>query len=205
LAIGYPYAYLLSRSKGLAKGVLLAVVLLPIWTSFLVRSVAIQAWLQDTGVINRFLEWLGVIDEPLPLIRTLPGVVIGMTQILLPFMILPLFAVMGRVRPELVTAARSLGAGPWRSFFLVYVPQTVSGIVSGAVLVFVIGLGFFIVPAILGGTEGSMISKLIVDLVGRNQAPMASAMAAILLAATILILAIASRFIRIRDLVGGGR
>ncbi|WP_416417202.1 ABC transporter permease [Paenarthrobacter aromaticivorans] len=205
LLLGYPYAYLLSKTSGLSRTILLAVVLLPIWTSFLVRSVALQTWLQDTGVINSLLMNAGIISEPLPLIRTSLGVTVGMTQILLPFMILPLFSVMQRVRPDLLKAAASLGAPPRRAFFTVYLPQTLPGIISGSLLVFVISLGFFVVPAILGGTEGSMLSKLIVDMVGRSEFGMASTLAAILLFATAVILAIGSRFTNIRDLVGGGK
>ncbi|CAG7610258.1 ABC transporter permease [Leucobacter soli] len=201
--LGYPYAYLMSRVGSLARIVLIGVVLLPVWTSFLVRSVALQTWLQDTGVINTVLQSLGLIDAPLPLIRNTFGVTVGMTQILLPFMILPLFSVMLRVRPELIPAARSLGATPVQAFFRVFLPQTFPGLMSGGLLVFVTALGFFIVPAILGGTDGSMLSKLIVDLIGRNQLGLAAAMATVLLAITALLLGLGSRFVRIREMVGG--
>ncbi|MGI5126833.1 ABC transporter permease [Pseudonocardia sp. CA-107938] len=204
LVLGYPYAYLMAKAGGVWQSVLFAIVLLPIWTSFLVRSVAMQVWLQDTGVLNKVLMALGLTDGPVPLIRNTFGVTIGMTQILLPYLILPLYSVMRRVDPALVRAAASLGASPKRAFLRAYVPQTLPGVYSGGLLVFVLSLGFFIVPAILGGTEGSMIAKAIVDLVGKSQFGIASTLAVTLLAATFLILAIGSRFVRIRDVVGGG-
>jgi putative spermidine/putrescine transport system permease protein len=204
LLIGYPYAYIMSRAGGLVRAIMLAVVLLPVWTSFLVRSVALQAWLQDSGVINTVLKSLGLISEPLPLIRNVFGVTVGMAQILLPFMILPLFATMLRVPQSLTDAALSLGARPRQAFLRVYLPQTLPGILSGALLVFTISLGFFIVPAVLGGTEGTMLSKRIVELVQRNDAPLGSALAVVLLVATLLVLALGSRFVNIRKMVSGG-
>lgn len=205
LLLAYPYALLMARVGGGWRTVLIAVVLVPVWTAFLVRSIGMQVLLLDTGVINQTLIRFGVISEPLSLIRNTFAVTVGMSQIMLPFMILPIYSVMRRVRPELVPAALSLGAPPWRAFLQVYVPQTLSGILSGVLLTFVLSLGFFVVPAILGGTEGTMIARSIVDLTNRNNLDMASTLAVALLATTAVILTIGSRFVRINDVIGGGR
>ncbi|CAA9354407.1 MAG: Spermidine Putrescine ABC transporter permease component PotB [uncultured Nocardioidaceae bacterium] len=205
LLLAYPYALVMSRVGGLWQTVLIILVLVPVWTAFLVRSIGMQVLLMDTGVINRTLMSLGAISEPLPLIRNTFAVTFGMTQILLPFMILPIYSVMRRVRPELVPAALSLGAPPWRAFLQVYVPQTLSGVVSGVLLVFVLSLGFFVVPAILGGTGGTMIARSIVELANRNDLGMASTLAVALLATTTIVLAVGSRFVRLNDVIGGRR
>lgn len=202
LLLGYPFAYVMARARPALQALLIAVVLLPVWTSFLVRTFALQIWLQDSGLINKLLMRVHLIDDPVPLIRTSFGVTVGMSQILLPFMILPLYSAMRRVDPELVRAATGLGASPVRAFVRVFLPLTLSGVYAGCLLVFVLSLGFYIAPAILGGPESTMISTLIVDLVQtRSDFGTASAVAVVLLLATFMVLAVGSRFVRIRDLV----
>lgn len=203
LAVGYPFAYLMTIVPGRLGGLLLIAVLLPFWSSLLVRTFAWQVLLRDTGIINRFLLDLGVIAEPIPLIRTTGGVIIGMSHILLPFMVLPLYSVMRRIDPELGHAAANLGASPVRAFIRVFVPLSLPGVVAGCLLVFVLALGFYITPALLGGLRDQMISQLIVQQV--QQAldwGFATAMSMLLLAATLAVLFLASRVIRLRDVYG---
>jgi putative spermidine/putrescine transport system permease protein len=161
LLLGYPFAYLMVASTPRWRLVLLLVVLLPFWTSWLVRTFALTALLQDTGVINETLQALGLIDDPLPLIRTTLGVTIGLTYILLPFMILPLYAVMAKIDGRLVQAARGLGATPTKAFFKVFVPLSMPGVIAGSFLVFVLSVGFYVTPALLGSSENMMIGQLI--------------------------------------------
>ncbi len=203
LLIGYPYAYLMTIVPGRVAGLLLIAVLLPFWSSLLVRTFAWQVILRDTGIINRFLLDLGVISEPLTLIRTTSGVILGMSHILLPFMVLPIFAVMRRIDPEYGRAAANLGAAPATAFLRIFVPLSLPGVLAGSLLVFVLALGFYITPALLGGPRDQMISQLIVDEV--QQAldwGSASAMAVLLMAITFAVLFIASRFVHLRDVFG---
>jgi putative spermidine/putrescine transport system permease protein len=203
LLVGYPYAYLMAIVPGRVAGLLLIAVLLPFWSSLLVRTFAWQVILRDTGIINRFLLDLGVISEPLTLIRTTTGVILGMSHILLPFMVLPIFAVMRRIDPEYGRAAANLGAPPATAFLRVFVPLSLPGVLAGCLLVFVLALGFYITPALLGGLRDQMISQLIVDEV--QQAldwGSASAMAVLLMAITFAVLFVASRFVRLRDVFG---
>ena len=203
LVIGYPYAYLMTIVPNRVAGLLLIAVLLPFWSSLLVRTFAWQVILRDTGVINSFLINLGLVSGPIPLIRTTAGVIIGMSHILLPFMVLPIFAVMRRIDPELGRAAANLGASPRRAFVRVFVPLTMPGVLAGSLLVFVLALGFYITPALLGGLRDQMISQLIVQQVQqRLDWGFASAMAVLLMALTFVILFVASRMIKLRDVFG---
>ncbi|MDX1738798.1 MAG: ABC transporter permease, partial [Alphaproteobacteria bacterium] len=151
LLLGFPIAYLLSTLPSKTGNILMIFVLLPFWISLLVRTTAWIVLLQDQGVINSGLMFIGVIDEPLELIRNRVGVVIAMTHILLPFMILPLFSVMKGINPSLMRAASSMGANPLLAFWRVYVPLTVPGIGAGGLLVFIISIGYYITPALVGG------------------------------------------------------
>jgi ABC-type spermidine/putrescine transport system permease subunit I len=203
LVIGYPFAYLMTIVPDRVAGLLLIAVLLPFWSSLLVRTFAWQVILRDTGIINNFLLGLGIVEEPIALIRTTLGVIIGMSHILLPFMVLPIYAVMRRIDPEFGRAAANLGASPWRAFVRVFVPLTLPGVLAGALLVFVLALGFYITPALLGGLRDQMISQLIVQQV--QQAldwGSASAMAVLLMAITFAILFVASRVVHLRDVFG---
>jgi len=203
LVIGYPFAYLMTVVPGRIAGLLVIAVLLPFWSSLLVRSFAWQVILRDTGIINRFLIELGVISEPLTLIRTTAAVIIGMSHILLPFMVLPLWAVMRRIDPEYGRAAANLGASPRLAFFRVFVPLSMPGVLAGCLLVFVLALGFYITPALLGGLRDQMISQLIVQQVQqRLDWGFAAAISVLLLAITLVALLIASRAVRLRDVYG---
>jgi putative spermidine/putrescine transport system permease protein len=203
LLIGYPYAYLMTIVPNRFAGLLLIAVLLPFWSSLLVRTFAWQVILRDTGVINSFLIDVGLVSEPLALIRTTAGVIIGMTHILLPFMVLPIYAVMRRIDPELGRAAANLGASPRRAFVRVFVPLTMPGVLAGALLVFVLALGFYITPALLGGLGDQMISQLIVQQVQqRLDWGFASAMAVVLMVVTFAVMFVASRVIKLRDVFG---
>lgn len=203
LVVGYPFAYLMTIVPGRMSGVLLIAVLLPFWSSLLVRTFAWQVLLRDTGVINRFLLDLGLITEPLTLIRTTGGVIIGMSHILLPFMVLPLYAVMRRIDPEFGRAAANLGATPTTAFLRVFVPLSLPGILAGSLLVFVLALGFYITPALLGGLKDQMISQLIVQQIQqRLDWGFGTAMSVLLVGITLVILFVASRAIRIRDVFG---
>jgi ABC-type spermidine/putrescine transport system permease subunit I len=203
LVIGYPFAYLMTIVPGRWTGLLLIAVLLPFWSSLLVRTFAWQVLLRDTGVINRFLLDLGLISEPLTLIRTTGGVILGMSHILLPFMVLPIYAVMRRIDPEYGRAAANLGASPLSAFIRVFVPLSVPGVLAGCLLVFVLALGFYITPALLGGLSDQMISQLIVAQVQqRLDWGFGTAMSVLLVGITLVILLIASRAIRLRDVFG---
>jgi ABC-type spermidine/putrescine transport system permease subunit I len=203
LVVGYPYAYLMTIVPGRLSGVLLIAVLLPFWSSLLVRTFAWQVILRDTGIINRFLLDLGVIHEPLTLIRTTAGVIVGMSHILLPFMVLPLYAVMRRIDPEFGRAAANLGASPTTAFLRVFVPLSLPGIVAGCLLVFILALGFYITPALLGGLGDQMISQLIVQqITQRLDWGFGTAMSVLLVGITLIVLFIASRLVRIRDVFG---
>jgi ABC-type spermidine/putrescine transport system permease subunit I len=203
LVVGYPFAYLMTVVPGRVAGLLLIAVLLPFWSSLLVRTFAWQVILRDTGIINRFLIDLGLITEPLALIRTTAGVILGMTHILLPFMVLPIYSVMRRIDPEYGRAAANLGASPASAFLRVFVPLSLSGVVAGCLLVFVLALGFYITPALLGGLRDQMISQLIVQQIQqRLDWGFGTAMSVLLMAITLVILFVASRLIRLRDVFG---
>ena len=190
LVLGFPYAYVMYRSSRGTRTLLMAVVLLPFWSSLLVRSFAWIALLQDSGLVNQVLQSLGLADEPVPLIRTQLGVLIGMVHIMLPYMVLPLFATMLRVDDRLLLAATSLGASPWRRFVRVFAPLNAPGIFAGALLVFTISLGFYITPALLGGPRQAMIGEVIADEVQQFALPTASALGMVLLAGTMVLLGI---------------
>lgn len=195
LLVSYPYAYVMSNASPRIRMILLVVVLTPLWTSLMVRSLAWVVLLQDTGVINDVFEFVGI--GRLPLIRTTTGVVIGMTQLLVPFMVLPIYSVMVKIDPRLTTAALSLGAKPSTAFWRVYVPQTKSGVFAGLLTVFVLGLGFYIIPALLGSPRNTMISALIQHQVGGLlQWGRGSAMGVLLLIATILSLLVFAKYAR---------
>ena len=163
LLLGYPIAFLLASLPLRTSNLLLILVLLPFWTSLLVRTAAWKVLLQQQGVINDVLVWLGVIDDAnrLVMINNVTGTVIAMTHILLPFMILPLFSVMKGISPSYVRAAKSLGANDWTAFWRVYFPQSIPGIGAGAILVFILAIGYYITPELVGGTSGVFISNRI--------------------------------------------
>jgi putative spermidine/putrescine transport system permease protein len=203
LLIGYPFAYLMTVAPPRLTGVLLIAVLVPFWSSLLVRTYAWQVILRDTGLINTTLQDWGVIAGPLDLYQTTTGVLLGMTQLLLPFMVLPLFTTMGRIDPELSKAAANLGASPYRAFLRVFVPLSIPGVLAGSLLVFVLALGFYVTPALLGSPRDTMISAFIATRVQQQlDWGLASAMALVLMGLAFLVLALASRVIRVRDVFG---
>jgi len=159
--LGYPVAYRLANASARGRAVLLAFILVPFWTNLLVRAYGWLVLLNPNGIVNRYLIDWGVAAEPLSLVHNSTGALIGMVQIMLPYLILPLAATMMRVDPELLRAARSLGARPFAVFAKVYLPMTLPGVMAGIVLVFTLSLGFFVIPAILGGTRDIFLAQLI--------------------------------------------
>jgi putative spermidine/putrescine transport system permease protein len=163
ILLGYPIAFLLANLPARSANLLLILVLLPFWTSLLVRTSAWKVLLQQQGVINDTLVWLGLVadDARLTMINNQFGTIVAMTHILLPFMILPLYSVMKTIPPSYVRAARSLGATEWTSFWRIYFPQSVPGIGAGCILVFILSIGYYITPELVGGTTGTFISNRI--------------------------------------------
>ncbi|MCY4459332.1 MAG: ABC transporter permease [Albidovulum sp.] len=163
LLLGYPIAYLLASLPLRTSNLLLVLVLLPFWTSLLVRTTAWIAMLQSQGIMNDLFVAFGVTsdDDRFSLIYNKTGSLIAMTHILLPFMILPLFSVMKAIPPSYVRAAKSMGASDWTAFWRVYFPQSVAGIGAGVLLVFILAIGYYITPALVGGQDGQMISNII--------------------------------------------
>jgi putative spermidine/putrescine transport system permease protein len=161
LLLGYPVAWLLANLPEKNSNRLMLFVIVPFWTSLLVRTTAWYVLLQPSGVINSLLMSMGLVAHPLPLVFNRTGVLIGMTHVLLPYMILANYSVMKSVPPVYMRAAKSLGAHPFTAFMRVYVPQTLPGVGAGCFLVFVLALGYYITPALLGGAGDEMISQLI--------------------------------------------
>ncbi len=185
LMLGYPMAYTIANAGERTRRLLIFAVLVPFWASILVRTFAWMVLLQRRGLINKVLLDLGVIAEPLTLIYNRTGVLIGMVHILLPFMILPLYSVLARIDPSYVKAASSLGASPFWSFLRVYLPLSLPGVVSGTVLVFVLGLGYYITPALLGSPGDLMIAQLIeMQVADFGDWGLAGALAVVLFAGT---------------------
>jgi putative spermidine/putrescine transport system permease protein len=190
LLLGYPVAYLLSNLPLRTSNLLLILVLLPFWTSLLVRTSAWVVLLQQQGVLNDTLVWLGAVDDQsrLDLIFNATGTVVAMTHILLPFMILPLYSVMKTIPPSYVRAAKSLGATNWTAFWRVYFPQSIPGIGAGAILVFILAIGYYITPELVGGTSGVFISNRIAYHISTSlNWGLAAALAVILLAAVMIL------------------
>jgi putative spermidine/putrescine transport system permease protein len=161
LVLGYPVAWLLASLPAKTGNRLMLFVIVPFWTSLLVRTTAWYVLLQPGGVVNSVLSGLGLATHPVPLIFNRTGVLIGMTHVLLPYMILAIYSVMKGVSPVYVRAAQSLGAHPFTAFVRIYMPQTLPGVGAGCFLVFVLALGYYITPALLGGAGDEMISQLI--------------------------------------------
>ena len=190
LLLGYPVAWLLANLRSSTANVLMILVLLPFWTSLLVRTSAWKVLLQQQGVINDVLVWLGLVDDAnrLVMINNQFGTVTAMTHILLPFMILPLYSVMKTIPPSYLRAAKSLGATNWTAFWRVYFPQSVPGIGAGSILVFILAIGYYITPEIVGGTQGVFISNRIAYHISSSlNWGLAAALGAILLALVLLL------------------
>ena len=159
--LGYPLCYWLTKMKDRTASILMIFVLVPFWTSILVRTYAWLVLLQRKGIINSSLVSLGIIDEPIQLAHNLTGSIIGMVHIMLPFLILPLYATMRGIDTDLVRAALGLGSTPRKAFWHVFFPMSLPGLFAGIVLVFILSLGFFVTPALLGGGRVQMLAQRI--------------------------------------------
>ncbi|MBK4216997.1 ABC transporter permease [Paracoccus caeni] len=188
--LGFPIAHLLATLPMRKSNLLMILVLLPFWTSLLVRTTSWMVLLQQQGVINDILVWLGLIgnSQRLQMIYNQTGTIIAMTHILLPFMVLPLYSVMRTINPSYVRAARSLGATSWTAFRRVYFPQTLPGLGAGALLVFILAVGYYITPALVGGSSGQLISNMIaMHMTDTLNWSMAAALASLLLGAVLIL------------------
>jgi putative spermidine/putrescine transport system permease protein len=196
LLLGYPTAWYLSQQSGRKAGILLFLVLLPFWTSLLVRTVAWVVLLQREGVVNDALLTAGLITEPLRMIFNRFAVYAAMVHVLLPFMILPLYSVMKAIPPSYLRAAASLGAPPLTAWLRVYLPQTLPGIGAGCLMVFIQALGYYVTPALVGGADDQMISYFIAFYASKTiNWGMAAALALILLAATMALYTVYQRLV----------
>lgn len=193
--IGFPTAWLLAIAPRKVSSLLFSILLLSMWTNLLARTFAWMVLLQATGPINRTLTALGLIHEPLALVNNLIGVTIGMTYIMLPFLVMPLHATLRSIDPSTLRAAAVCGASRWQAFWRVLVPLAMPGIASGALMVFVMALGYFVTPALLGGPSYMMLAELIAQLVqSLLNWGLAGAAAFVLLAATLSLYALQLRF-----------
>jgi putrescine transport system permease protein len=196
LLIGYPVAFAISRAPGVWRQLLLFFVMLPFWTSFLIRVYAWIAILQPSGLLNRLLLAAGVIDAPLPLLYNGFAVELGLVYSYLPFMILPLYGSLARLDESLVEAAADLGARPWRVFVQVILPLTLPGIAAGSLLVFIPAVGEFVIPDLLGGPGTVMVGKLLwQEFFDNVDWPAAAAIAVALVVVLTLPLLLAQRFV----------
>lgn len=205
ILIGYPLAYFISQLPNRLANLCLITVLLPFWTSLLVRTYAWLVLLQKRGLINDWAISLGLWDEPVKMVHNMTGTLIGMVHIMLPFLILPLYGAMRSINQDYVKAAANLGASPRRAFWTVFFPLSTPGLFAGSLMVFVLCLGFFVTPAVLGGGKVTMVSMKIVsniELFANWGA--ASALGVVLLVLTMIILWIASRFLSLEKITGGG-
>lgn len=204
LLIGYPMAYALVHAGRGLRRTLIVLILLPFWTSVLVRTYAWMVLLQKQGLLNKFLVWLGLVDEPLALMFNEIGVLVGMVHILSPFMIFPIYTALAAIDRNLFRAAQNLGAGPVRTFLRITLPLSLPGVGAGVLLVFVLAIGYFITPALLGGRKQLMVANLIefqvTELLNWG---FASALAITLLGATLAIYALYQRFFSLDRLWGG--
>ena len=190
LLVGYPFAYFLARSHPAVRPMLLLMVMLPFWTSFLLRVYAWKGLLTEQGIINHLLIALGLVNEPMQLLYNDVSMLIGMTYVYLPFMVLPLYANLVKLDGRLLEASQDLGATPWQTFWLVTVPLSRSGVVAGSMLVFIPCLGEFVIPSLLGGAENLMIGRVVWDeMFSSNNWPRASALSIVMIVGVIMPLA----------------
>ncbi|MDX0537582.1 ABC transporter permease subunit [Sinorhizobium medicae] len=195
LLIGFPVAWALAIMPSRAASIVFAILLLSMWTNLLARTYAWMVLLQRTGVINKMLLGMGLIDTPLPLVNNLTGVTIGMTYIMLPFIILPLYGVIRKIDPAILQAAALCGANRWQSLVRVLLPLAMPGMAAGALMVFVMSLGYFVTPALLGGTSNMMLAELIAQFVqSLVNWGMGGAAALVLLVVTLALYAVQLRF-----------
>lgn len=205
IVLGYPLAYVLSQLPRRAANLCLIAVMLPFWTSLLVRTYAWLVLLQRQGLINTWGMQLGLWDEPLALVHNLTGTLIGMVHIMLPFLVLPVLGTMRAIDADYLKAAANLGASPTRAFWAVFFPLSLPGLVAGSLIVFIIGLGFYVTPAVLGGGKVIMVSNQIAsDIELFFHWGAASALGVVLLVITLAFLYAASRLLRLERVLGGG-
>lgn len=205
LLLGYPVAYALASMSPAKANVLMIFVLIPFWTSILVRSYAWMVLLGREGTVNRVLIRLGLIDEPVKLLNTRLAVYVAMVHILLPFMILPLYSVMRGIDRTLLRAAENLGASPFHVFRRIFFPLSLPGVGAGCLLVFILALGFYITPALLGGQRDITISMLIAQQVSQLKWGFASALALLLLVAALAVYFAFTRILGVERIYGGAR
>ncbi len=202
--ISYPFSYFLSQLPRRWAAIGLFAVLLPFWTSLLVRTYAWLVVLQRKGLVNEWGIELGLWEQPLKLAHNLNGTLVGMVHIMLPFMVLPLYASMRAISSDYVKAASNLGAAPTRAFWLVFFPLSLPGLLAGMVVVFVLCLGFFVTPAVLGGGKVIMVSMKIETLIDLFfNFGTASALGVVLMALTLAVLFLAHRLLRLDKVLGG--
>ncbi len=195
LLIGYPFAYFIARSRPSVRPALLMMVMLPFWTSFLLRVYAWKGILADQGVVNQVLMVTGLTTEPVQLLYTNVSMLVGMTYVYLPFMVLPLYANLVKMDFRLLEAAYDLGTSPWGAFWLVTVPLSRAGIVAGFMLVFIPSVGEFVIPSLLGGPENIMIGRVVWDeMFTSNNWPRASALAVVMIGLIVIPLALYYRY-----------
>ena len=202
MVLGYTYAYTAVRSRPWVAQLLLGIVVIPAAINLLARIFAIQVVLQDQGIVNRLLLDLGLVSEPLQLIRTRFSIVLGMVSMLLPLMVFPLYAAMRRISPELVLAAQSLGARPSVAFRRVFLPLSMPGLSAGTLLVFVSSLGYYIVPQLLGNNgSDQFLGQYVAYYINQGQSGFGAALGIVLLVMTVVVLAAASRLVRLGDVL----
>ncbi len=200
LIIGYPFAYIIAHTSERIKNLLLLLVIIPFWTSSLIRSYAMITILKTQGLLNSFLLWLGVIHMPLQILYTNIAVIIGLVYSLLPFMVLPLYANIERLDQSLVDAARDLGANRYITFKRVIIPQTIPGIISGCIIVFLPAMTIFYIPDLLGGAKSMLLGNLIQDqFLFANNWPQGAAISVILTAFMLILLWLYWRNSRSKD------
>ena len=204
LLIGYPFAYFVARARASVRPALLMLVMLPFWTSFLLRVYAWKGILADQGVLNRLLMSLGLTDEPVVMLYNDVSMLIGMTYVYLPFMILPLYANLVKMDFRLLEAAHDLGASAWKAFWLITVPLSRAGIVAGSMLVFIPAVGEFVIPSLLGGADNIMIGRVVWDeMFSSNNWPRASALSVVMIVLILVPLALYYRTSGRRSTQGG--
>lgn len=204
LLLGYPVAYVLAALPTRLSNLLMICVMLPFWTSLLVRTTAWVILLQGNGPINGLLQWVGLVEAPLELVFNRFGALVAMVHVLLPYMILPIYSTMKGISPTHMRAAQSLGATTRVAFLRVYLPQTVPGVASGVVLVFILSLGYYITPALVGGPREQMISYFITYYLNEVlNWGMASALGVLLIVATALLFALFGRMMNLRRVMAG--
>ncbi|WHO10571.1 ABC transporter permease [Agrobacterium cucumeris] len=195
LVIGFPVAWALAIMPARLASIVFAILLLSMWTNLLARTYAWMVLLQRTGVVNKTLMSLGIIDQPLPLVNNLTGVTIGMTYIMLPFIIIPLYGVIRKIDPAILQAASLCGATRWQALTRILIPLAAPGMISGALMVFVMSLGYFVTPALLGGTANMMLAELIAQFVqSLVNWGMGGAAALVLLVVTLTLYAVQLKF-----------